>query len=56
MVDVKVVMEGSVCCACPGGVRVFEILASQGRWQAEDFIAIEGSVCALIVRAVQKKM
>jgi hypothetical protein len=40
MLAVKVVMEGSVCCACTGGVRVFPFAASHGRWLVEEFMMI----------------
>ena len=39
MLDVKVVIEGNVCCVCTGGVRALAFLASHGRWLFEVFIA-----------------
>lgn len=51
MAEVKVVMEGNVCCFCTGGVRVFAFLASHGRWLVELFMAIKIIFCALIAQA-----
>lgn len=41
MVPVKVLIEGSVCCACTGVVRVFVFAASHGRRLVEEVIATE---------------
>ena len=50
MLAVNVVIDGSVWCAGPGGVRVLASAASHGLWLVEEFIAIGISVCAPSVK------
>lgn len=54
MVDVKVVMDGNVCCVCTGGVRALAFLASHGRWLFEVFIATGFFLMVLKIRAAQR--